>query len=440
MLEVFHTDRITVVLYSSMVDVTVKQVVADRGLLRLGVEGHQLIFIAHKRSFDGCITEGGWLPSMHHRSHDQHPRGRVASQHASQVTWPASKGEGGFPTCITGHMTSIQGGGWLPNMHHRSHDQHPRGGVASQHASQVTWPASKGEGGFPACITGHMTSIQGGGGGFPACITGHMTSIQGGGWLPNMHHRSHDQHPRGRVASQHASQVTWPASKGGGGFPACITGHMTSIQGGGGGFPACITGHMTSIQGGGWLPNMHHRSHDQHPRGRVASQHASQVTWPASKGEGGFPTCITGHMTSIQGGGWLPNMHHRSHDQHPRGRVASQHASQVTWPASKGEGGFPTCITGHMTSIQGGGWLPNMHHRSHDQHPRGRVASQHASQVTQNTWSASRGEGVGFPACITGLMTSGVCIGMRSVRTLLECFLVEKFVHKISCRSRLKMV
>ena len=35
--------------------------------------------------------------------------------------------------------------------------------------------------GFPACITGHTTSIRWGGGavGFPACITGHMTSIWG---------------------------------------------------------------------------------------------------------------------------------------------------------------------------------------------------------------------------------------------------------------------
>ena len=41
---------------------------------------------------------------------------------------------------------------------------------------------------------------------------------------------------------------------GGGGFPACITAHMTSIQWGVG-FPACITGHMTdsgSELGGGW--------------------------------------------------------------------------------------------------------------------------------------------------------------------------------------------
>ena len=55
------------------------------------------------------------------------------------------------------------------------------------------------------------------------------------------------------------------------------------------GFPACITGHMTSIWGGGggWLPSMHHRSYDQHPEGQgLASPHASQVT-------------------------------HRSHDQHP---------------------------------------------------------------------------------------------------------------------------
>ena len=47
----------------------------------------------------------------------------------------------------------------------------------------------------------------------------------------------------------------------------------------------------------------------------VASQHASHVTWPTSRG-------------------WLPSMHHRPHDQHPRG---------------------------------GRGWLPSMHHRSHDQ-------------------------------------------------------------------------
>ena len=35
--------------------------------------------------------------------------------------------------------------------------------------------------GFPACITGHMTNIQGVGFPIRACITGHMTSIQGGG-------------------------------------------------------------------------------------------------------------------------------------------------------------------------------------------------------------------------------------------------------------------
>ena len=39
---------------------------------------------------------------------------------------------------------------------------------------------------------------------------------RGRGWLPSMHYRSHDQHPLGRGAV---------------GFPACITGHMTSIWG-----------------------------------------------------------------------------------------------------------------------------------------------------------------------------------------------------------------
>ena len=43
-----------------------------------------------------CLQVGGWLPSMHHRSHDQHP------------------------------------GRWLPSMHHRSHEQQPVGMSASR--------------------------------------------------------------------------------------------------------------------------------------------------------------------------------------------------------------------------------------------------------------------------------------------------------------------
>ena len=45
-------------------------------------------------------SQGVWLPSMHRRSHDQHPVG-LASQHALQVTWSASSGVS-FPACITG--------------------------------------------------------------------------------------------------------------------------------------------------------------------------------------------------------------------------------------------------------------------------------------------------------------------------------------------------
>ena len=44
------------------------------------------------------VGEGGWLPSMHHKSHDHHPGGGV-----------------GFPACITGHMTgSLHPGGLHP--------------------------------------------------------------------------------------------------------------------------------------------------------------------------------------------------------------------------------------------------------------------------------------------------------------------------------------
>ena len=46
------------------------------------------------------------------------------------------------------------------------------------------------------------------------------------------------------------------------------------------GFPACIIGHMTSIRGG-WLPSMHHRSHDQ--RGSASRGRGSAL------GPGGLP-------------------------------------------------------------------------------------------------------------------------------------------------------
>ena len=74
------------------------------------------------------------------------------------------------------------------------------GGLASQHASQVKWPASKG-GCFPACITGHMTR------GF--CIQGEGLCIWG-----VLHPR------RGR----------WSAYMG-----VCIQGEGGLLRGGGGG-------------------------------------------------------------------------------------------------------------------------------------------------------------------------------------------------------------
>ena len=53
---------------------------------------------------------GGLAPSMHHRSHDQHPwEGWLPNMHHRSHTE---------------HMIGIQGGGgWLSSMHHRSHDQ-----------------------------------------------------------------------------------------------------------------------------------------------------------------------------------------------------------------------------------------------------------------------------------------------------------------------------
>ena len=62
-----------------------------------------------------------------------------------------------------------------------------------------------------------------------------------------------------------------------------------------------------------------------------------------------------------RGRGWLPSMHHRSHDQHP------------------------------------GGWLPSMHHRSHDQ-----------------AGSASRGEGAGSASRGRGVGQTPPCQNMKA--------------------------
>ena len=56
----------------------------------------------------------GWLPSMHHRKHYQHPdRGGLASQHTSQVTsfglYPGREG-----VCIQGQRGLHPGIGVLP--------------------------------------------------------------------------------------------------------------------------------------------------------------------------------------------------------------------------------------------------------------------------------------------------------------------------------------
>ena len=47
-------------------------------------EVREMVMILHM-SVILSMGEGGWLPSMHHKSHDQH-QGGLASQRASQVT------------------------------------------------------------------------------------------------------------------------------------------------------------------------------------------------------------------------------------------------------------------------------------------------------------------------------------------------------------------
>ena len=80
---------------------------------------------------------------------------------------------------------------------------------------------------MPVCHSVHRV----GGVGFPACITGHMTSIQRG-WLPSMQLSSHDQHPEG-VYIHGKSPYSWVCIGGG----CLLTGEVCTwgvyLQGGG---------------------------------------------------------------------------------------------------------------------------------------------------------------------------------------------------------------
>ena len=72
--------------------------------------------------------------------------------------------------------------GWLSSMHHRSHDQHPGGGV-----------------GFPAYITGHMASIQGVGLHSGGSVSGGST-YRGVGQTPPQTRNVGCTHPTGMLS------------------------------------------------------------------------------------------------------------------------------------------------------------------------------------------------------------------------------------------------
>ena len=72
-----------------------------------------------------CPGAEGWLPSMHHRCHDQHRGGMV-----------------GFPAYITGHMTSIQGAG-LPTGGSASRGICPQGGLPTGGLGRLPYPRTR---------------------------------------------------------------------------------------------------------------------------------------------------------------------------------------------------------------------------------------------------------------------------------------------------------
>ena len=63
-----------------------------------------------------------------------------------------------------------------------------------------------------------------------------------------------------------------------------FTGVCLSMAGGGVGFPACITGHMTSMGEGRWLPSIHYRSHDKWGGGSASGAVCLQGRGSVSRG------------------------------------------------------------------------------------------------------------------------------------------------------------
>ena len=73
----------------------------------------------------GTMHEEHSLLTSFHRPQTKSGQGNVCTS----VCHSVHRGGGSFPACITGHMTSIHRG-WLLSMHHRPHDQYPgRGGL-----------------------------------------------------------------------------------------------------------------------------------------------------------------------------------------------------------------------------------------------------------------------------------------------------------------------
>ena len=78
------------------------------------------------------------------------------------------------------------------------------------------------------------------------------------------------------------------------------------MAGGGVGFPACITGHMTSMGVGRWLPSMHYRLHDKWGGGSASGASCLQregvcIQGSADRGGGLYPG---GERSAYSGVGW----------------------------------------------------------------------------------------------------------------------------------------
>ena len=220
---------------------------------------------------------------------------------------------------------------------------------------------------------------------------------------------------RVRVASQYASQVSWPASRGVG-FPACITGHMTRVGLHPGEGRSASRGWGSASRGRGGL----------HSRVGGGLGRPPRSTWSGKAGgthPTGMPHCSLPPANVVCEGYVFTRVCHSVHKG--GGGVLSQYALQVVYQHT-------------LQQVSGGGWYPSMPCRFPGPHPVGKLRGIWVGGLQAHTQGGSWGylrstpRGVSRPTPVGCLSQHALrqnppprWLLLRAVRILLECILVS---------------